>query len=113
MVNLSDAIRKRIKNLMKENNIKTINSVAKLAGISNSLHDFMSGKSELLQMDTFCISVKVLTFNYGNFSKTHYLQIHFMKRKKIIINFLLQKALGIFLFLLLFWLYSSSFSTFC
>ena len=37
---------------MEENNIKAVNTVANMAGISNSLHDFMSGKSELLQMDT-------------------------------------------------------------
>lgn len=51
-MNLSDAIRKRILDLMKQNNIKAINTVANLAGISNSLHDFMSGKAELLQLDT-------------------------------------------------------------
>lgn len=41
---LSEAIRKRILELMKENNIKTINAVTNLAGISNTLNDFMLGK---------------------------------------------------------------------
>ena len=49
---LSEAIRKRILELMKENNIKTINAVTNLAGISNTLNDFMLGKVELLKLDT-------------------------------------------------------------
>ena len=49
---LSEAIRKRILELMKENNIKTINAVTNLAGISNTLNDFMLGKVELLKVDT-------------------------------------------------------------
>ena len=49
---LSDAIRKRIRELMKENNIKSINAVSNLAGISNTLNDFMLGKIELLKLDT-------------------------------------------------------------
>ena len=47
-----DAIRKRIKQLMKENNIKSVNAVTNLAGISNTLNDFMLGKVELLKLDT-------------------------------------------------------------
>ena len=49
---LSEAIRKRILELMKENNIKTINAVTNLAGISNTLNDFMLGNVELLKLDT-------------------------------------------------------------
>ncbi len=49
---LSDAMRCRIKNLMKENDIKSINAVTNLAGISNTLHDFMQGKVDLLKVDT-------------------------------------------------------------
>ena len=49
---LPEAMRKRISNLMQEKDIKTINAVVNLAGISNSLHDFMIGKAELLQIDT-------------------------------------------------------------
>ena len=49
---LSDAIRKRIFNLMKKNNIKSINALTNLAGISNTLHDFMNGEIELIKIDT-------------------------------------------------------------
>lgn len=49
---LSEAIRKRIFQLMKENNIKSVNNVANLAGISNALNDFMIGKNKLLKIDT-------------------------------------------------------------
>ena len=49
---LPDAMRKRISNLMEERNIKTVNAVTNLAGISNSLHDFMAGKADLLKIDT-------------------------------------------------------------
>ena len=52
IMQLSEAIRKRILELMKENNIKTINAVTNLAGISNTLNDFMLGKLELLKLDT-------------------------------------------------------------
>lgn len=49
---LSDAIRKRIEELMKLNGIKYVNSLSNLAGISNSLNDFMNGKTELPKIDT-------------------------------------------------------------
>ncbi len=49
---LSDAIRQRIFELMKQNNIKSINAVNNLAGISNTLHDFMNGDIELIKIDT-------------------------------------------------------------
>ena len=49
---LSEAIRIRILELMKQNNLKSINSVTNLAGISNTLHDFMNGNNELIKLDT-------------------------------------------------------------
>jgi len=49
---LSDAIRKRIEELMKSNGLKYVNSLSNLAGISNSLNDFMNGKTELPKIDT-------------------------------------------------------------
>ncbi len=49
---LSDAIRERIIALMKQNNIKSVNAVTNLAGISNTLHDFMNGNIELIKIDT-------------------------------------------------------------
>lgn len=49
---LPEAMRQRILNLMKEKDIKTINAVTNLAGISNSLNDFMIGKVNLLRIDT-------------------------------------------------------------
>lgn len=49
---LSDAIRERILELMKENNIKSINAVTNLAGISNTLNDFMNGVYNLINIDT-------------------------------------------------------------
>lgn len=48
---LPEAIRQRIYELMKQNNIKSINAVTNLAGISNTLHNFMSGDNELIQID--------------------------------------------------------------
>ena len=48
---LSDAIRKRIQALMKQNNIKSLNAVNKLAGISNTLYDFMTGNNDLIKLD--------------------------------------------------------------
>ena len=47
---LSEALRKRILQLMEENNMKTINSLSNLAGISNTLNNFMLGNISLLQM---------------------------------------------------------------
>ena len=49
---LSDAIRERILELMKINNIKTIYAVSNLAGISNTLNDFMNGNIALLKLNT-------------------------------------------------------------
>lgn len=49
---LSDAVRKRILELMEQNGIKTINSLSNLAGISNTLNSFMLGNISLLKMDT-------------------------------------------------------------
>lgn len=49
---LSDAIRERIIALMKQKNIKSVNAVTNLAGISNTLHDFMNGNIELIKIDT-------------------------------------------------------------
>lgn len=49
---LSDAVRKRILELMEQNGIKTINSLSNLAGISNTLNNFMLGNISLLKMDT-------------------------------------------------------------
>ncbi len=51
-MDLSEAIRKRIQELIKENNIKSLNAVAKLAGVSNTLYDFMSGNIDLIKIDT-------------------------------------------------------------
>lgn len=48
---LPDAIRERINELMKQNNIKSINAVTNLAGISNTLHNFMSGSNEFIRID--------------------------------------------------------------
>jgi len=49
---LSDAIRERIRELMKMNGIKSVNTVSRLAGISNTLNDFMNGNIELIKIDT-------------------------------------------------------------
>ena len=51
IMQLSDAIRKRIQALMKQNNIKSLNAVNKLAGISNTLYDFMTGNNDLIKLD--------------------------------------------------------------
>lgn len=48
---LPEAIRKRIYELMEQNNINSINAVANLAGISNTLHNFMSGNNEFIRID--------------------------------------------------------------
>lgn len=49
---LSEAIRKRITELMIKNNMKSINVLSNLAGISNTLYDFMNGDIELIKLDT-------------------------------------------------------------
>ena len=49
---LPDAIRERILELMKENSIKTVNTLTNRAGISNTLHDFMNGNNELIKIET-------------------------------------------------------------
>ena len=51
-MSLSDALRKRIKELMKLNEIRSVNALAKLSGVSNTLNDFMAKKIDLLQLDT-------------------------------------------------------------
>lgn len=49
---LPNAIRERIRELMKQKGIKSINAVVNLAGISNTLNDFMIGEVDLPKLDT-------------------------------------------------------------
>ena len=69
---LSDAMRKRIKELMKESNIKSINALCKLAGISNALNDFMLGNSDLLKLDTILHICEAFNIELYEFFKTSY-----------------------------------------
>ena len=66
---LSDAIRKRIRNLMEVNGIKSVNAVAKLAGVSNTLNDFMSNKNNLIRLDILlhiCEAFNIQLFQFFN-----------------------------------------------
>ena len=67
---LPDAIRQRILELMELNNVKTINAVSSLAGISNTLNDFMNGKNDLPKLDTLLhvcegFNIQLYDFSYS------------------------------------------------
>lgn len=82
-MSLSDAIRKRIEELMKQNGIKYVNAVANLAGISNSLNDFMTGKTDLPKIDTIlhiCEGFGIQLVDF--FNSPLFIDVQYEKSKK-------------------------------
>lgn len=67
---LTIALRKRIRELMKLNGIKSVNSLAKLSGVSNTLNGFMSNKIDLLQLDTILHICEGLDMQLYDFFKS-------------------------------------------
>lgn len=82
-MSLSDAIRKRIEELMKQNGIKYVNAVSNLAGISNSLNDFMAGKTDLPKIDTIlhiCEGFGIQLVDF--FNSPLFIDVQYEKSKK-------------------------------
>lgn len=66
---LPEAIRKRIFQLMEQNHIKSVNALAKLAGISNGLNDFMKGTHGLITIGTvlhICEAFNIELYDFFN-----------------------------------------------
>jgi len=65
---LSDAIRKRILELMKEKNIKSFSALSRLAGISSGgLNEFIKGRTDLPKLDTLLHICEALNVDLGEF----------------------------------------------
>lgn len=80
---LSDAIRERIKELMEINKVKTINAVSNLAGVSNTLSDFMNGKIDLPKLDTLlhiCEGFNIQLYDF--FNSPLFTDVQYEKAKK-------------------------------
>lgn len=66
-MDLSDAIRLKINNLIKENNINA-STLSSLAGISRStLSKFLSGERNLIRLDMIALICKALHITLGDF----------------------------------------------
>lgn len=65
---LSDAIRKRIFELMKSKKIKSIYALSILAGISSgAISNFLNGKTDLPKLDTLLHICEALDIELGDF----------------------------------------------
>jgi len=80
---LPDAIRQRILELMELNDVKTINAVSSLAGVSNTLSDFMNGKTEMPRLDTLLhVSEGFNLQLYDFFNSPLFKDVEYEKTKK-------------------------------